>query len=279
MPPQLQRFSLSPPPTTMTTNHQNHNQITNPNPQPNHHSPPTARKRKRKRKTIHQNHKPKPTTSSPPTIGKGKRKTTTKREQKHINAITYGLIHTCEWSSEWIGLVGVEWGGQPLATTIPMTTTPIKDPRWTLSRWPIRSSLNLDAHASQRPTNLDPQNQVTPLSSSTSISAATLRRRSGFRVQWCLGFEVPSQWTLEGRSSNHEIERNRSYRKERRGKWERREKIEEKNKIFKKKKEKKWPLGIKKNNIWFNIYGTVSCYWWQLTVAVCQNFWHLKSLM
>ena len=144
---------------------------------------------------------------------------------------------------------------------------------------PRRSSLNPDAHTGQRPTNLDPQNQVTPLSSSTSISAATLRRRSGFRVQWCLGFEVPSQWTLEGRSSNHEIERNRSYRKERRGKWERREKIEEKNKIWRKKKEKKWPLGIKKNNIWFNIYGTVSCYWWQLTVAVCQNFWHLKSLM
>ena len=94
MPPQLQQLPLSPPPTTMTTNHQNHNQITNPNPQPNYHSPPTTRKRKRK--TIHQNHKPKPTTSSPPPIGKGKRKTTTKREQKHINAITYGLIHTCE---------------------------------------------------------------------------------------------------------------------------------------------------------------------------------------
>ena len=59
-------------------------------------SPSIIEKRKRKRKTTHQNHKPKPTTLSPPTIGKGKRKTTTKREQKHNNAITYGLIHTCE---------------------------------------------------------------------------------------------------------------------------------------------------------------------------------------
>ena len=32
----------------MTTNHQNHNQITNPIPQPHHHSPPTTGKRKEK---------------------------------------------------------------------------------------------------------------------------------------------------------------------------------------------------------------------------------------
>ena len=38
----------------MTTNHQNHNQITNPNPQPYHHSTPTTGKRKRK--TTLQNH-------------------------------------------------------------------------------------------------------------------------------------------------------------------------------------------------------------------------------
>ena len=52
--PQLQQLPLSPPPITMTTNHQNHNQITYPNPQPHHHSPPTTRKRKRK--TTLQNH-------------------------------------------------------------------------------------------------------------------------------------------------------------------------------------------------------------------------------
>ena len=39
-----------------------------------------------------------------------------------------------------------------------------------------RSTLNADAHADQRPINPDPQNQVTPPSSSTSISVTTLRR-------------------------------------------------------------------------------------------------------
>ena len=55
MPPQLQQLPLSPPPTTMITNHQNQNQITNPNPQPHHHSPPTTGKRKRKTTLQNQN--------------------------------------------------------------------------------------------------------------------------------------------------------------------------------------------------------------------------------
>ena len=39
----------------------------------------------------------------------------------------------------------------------------------------------------------------------------------------------------------------------------------------------KWP-GIKYNFL-FKIYATVSLYWYKITVAVCQKFYHLKSLM
>ena len=254
MPPQLQQLPLSPPPTTMTTNHQNHNQITNPNPQPNHHSPPTTRKRKTTLQNHNQITNPQPHYHQQSKKEKEKQSTKItnlnpqphhhqqlekeKEKQPPRESKSTSMPSLMAWSvlaseaaseSAWLESSEVASHWPPQFQWPPRRS---KTHVELLADDPRRSSLNLDAHASQRPTNLDPQNQVTPLSSSTSISEATLRRRSGFRVQWCLGVEVPSQWTLEGRSSNHEIERNRSYRKERRGKWERREKIEEKNKIF-----------------------------------------------
>ena len=74
-----------------------------------------------------------------------------------------------------------------------------------------------------------------------------------------VAFGIWSSWPMNpgGQSLNREIERNRSYGKERRGKWERREKKEEKNK----KEREKVTIGNKKKNIWFNIYTIVNCYW------------------
>ena len=96
---------------------------------------------------------------------------------------------------------------------------------------PRRSTLNADAHAGQRPMNLDLQNQITPPSSSASKSAVTLWRQKASIIQWCLGFEVLTNEPWKGGAQivkSREIE---ATGKERRGKRERREKKEEKNKI------------------------------------------------
>ena len=61
---------------------------------------------------------------------------------------------------------------------------------------PRRSPLNTDAHVGQRPMNPDPQNQITPQLSSTSISAATLQCEVDFVPNgvWALKFPTDKPW-------------------------------------------------------------------------------------
>ena len=155
----------------MTTNHQNHNQITNPNPQPYHHSPPTTGKRKRK--TTLQNHNQ--ITNPQPHHHQQSEKEKEKQPPRESKST----------STRW-----------PMPIRDPHDQ--LDDPRRSLSWWPTpispqrRCPRRSETHE-PRPTNLEPQNQITPLLSSSSISTATLRRQSGFRVQWRLGFEA---WSM-----------------------------------------------------------------------------------
>ena len=79
--------------------------------------------------------------------------------------------------------------------------------------------------------NPDPQNQITLLLSSTSISAAKLRRRRGFIVQWRLGFEVLTDEPWRGGAQTVKLRETKTMGKNRRGKWERREKEKKKEKV------------------------------------------------
>ena len=109
----------------MITNHQNHNQITNPNPQPHHHSPLTSGKRKSK--TTLQNHNQ--ITNPQPHHHQNRKR---KKKNNHRERPKAHQLDDPRRSKTHVELFA-------------------DDPR--------HSILNADAHAGQRPVNPDPQIQ------------------------------------------------------------------------------------------------------------------------